>query len=111
MADNLSAQRISSTQQLLQDPQFRALSKRKNTISLVLTLATLAVYFGFIFLLAFSQETLAVPVGSTTLGIPLGIGIIVLSWIFTGIYVRWANRNYEAMVADIKARFGEHNGA
>jgi uncharacterized membrane protein (DUF485 family) len=79
MADELSTERSVSVHQLLEAPQFQALSRRKNAISLVLTVATLLVYFGFIFLLAFSPATLAARVGSTTLGIPLGIGVIVLS--------------------------------
>jgi uncharacterized membrane protein (DUF485 family) len=44
--------------------------------------------------------------GSINRGIPLGIGVIVLSWIFTGVYVRWANARYDALVERVKSKLG-----
>ena len=77
-----------------------ALSRRKNQVSLLLTALTFLVYFGFIFLLAFNQSVLAAPVaGDINLGLPVGVGIILFCWISTGLYVRWANGKYDAMVA------------
>jgi uncharacterized membrane protein (DUF485 family) len=94
-----------NNQETLSSAEFQELVRRKNSISLVLTALTLIVYFGYILLLAFGQEVLATRVSrSATLGIPLGIGIIVLAWIFTGIYVRWANTKYDEMVARVKAK-------
>lgn len=90
--------------QILQDPEFIALSRRKNSFSLVLTLLTFLVYFGFIFLLAFNQSILASRVsGDVNLGLPVGVGVIVFCWILTGIYVRWANDSYDKMVARLSA--------
>jgi uncharacterized membrane protein (DUF485 family) len=92
-------------EELLASPEFHELMRRKNSISTVLTALTLIVYFGFMLLLAFGQEFLSTKVSrSVTLGIPLGISVIVLAWIFTGIYVRWANSRYDEMVARVKAR-------
>jgi len=90
---------------ILHDADFLDLTRRKNSISIVLTVATLLIYFGFIFLLAFGRDVLATPVSrGVTLGIPLGIGVIFLSWIFTGIYMRWANSKYDDMVARVKTK-------
>ena len=95
---------------LLEDPEFKDLARRKNSISLVLTIATLVVYYGFILLIAFDREffgrsfTENIPIG-----IPIGVGVIVLSWVFTGIYVRWANTRYDAMVENMKRKAG-HGG-
>ena len=87
-------------QQILQDPEFIALSRRKNSFSLALTLLTFVVYFGFIFLLAFNPSVLAAPVaGDVNWGLPVGVAVIVFCWILTGLYVRWANDSYDKMVA------------
>jgi uncharacterized membrane protein (DUF485 family) len=109
-APNLSAFSAASTtaparvQALLNDPQYLELMRQKKRISGILTALTFAMYFGFVGLLAFAPELLAAPFGSATLGIPFGIGIIILAWIFTGIYVRWANDRYDAMIAAIRAQ-------
>ena len=89
---------------LTHDAEFQDLVKRKNLISNVLTVLMLVVYFGFASLLAFAPEVLAAPVGRATIGIPLGIGVIVFAWILTGIYVRWANTKYDSLVAHLKER-------
>jgi len=94
---------------LLEDPEFKDLVSRKNRISIQLTAVTLVVYYGFIFLIAFKRDVFAAKaVGNVTFGILLGIGIIIACWLLTGIYVRWANRNYDTMVARLheKARHG-----
>jgi uncharacterized membrane protein (DUF485 family) len=95
--------------ELLDDPEFKDLASRKNRISIQLTAVTLVVYYGFILLIAFKRDLFAAKaVGNVTLGILLGIGVIITCWLLTGVYVRWANRNYDSMVARLreKARHG-----
>jgi uncharacterized membrane protein (DUF485 family) len=95
--------------QLLEDPEFRDLAARKNRISVRLTAVTLLVYYGFILLIAFKRDVFAAKaVGNVTFGILLGIGVIIACWLLTGVYVRWANRHYDSMVARLreKARHG-----
>lgn len=90
---------------LLQDPEFKDLASRKNRISIILTVATLVIYYGFILLIAFKRDVFAVRViGSTTFGILLGIGVIIACWVLTGIYVRWANQKYDSMVARLQEK-------
>ncbi len=86
-----------------QDPQFQELVRAKGRLSSLLSISMFGAYFGFVGLLAFAPEVLGQRVGSATLGIPLGIGVIVFAWILTGIYVKWANGAYDSMVARIKA--------
>lgn len=64
----------------------------------------LAVYFGYVALIAFDKALLARPIGRgvTSLGIPVGIGVILLAILLTGIYVRQANREYDALVRALK---------
>lgn len=92
-----------SAPQILQDPEFQRLARRKNSLSLLLTLVMMGFYFSFIALIAYRPDVLSARRGGgATLGIPCGIGLILLGWILTGIYVRWANSSYDAMVARLK---------
>ena len=63
----------------------------------------LLVYYGYIGLIAFDKELLARPLGTgvTTLGIPIGIGVIVFTVLITGFYVRRANSEYDRLTAEI----------
>lgn len=94
--------------QILQDPAFLRLVRRKNTVTVVLTLVELVLYFGFISLVAYNKPYLARKLGDSaiTIGIPIAVGVIVLSWILTGIYIYWANSRYDMAVRDIKAKVG-----
>lgn len=92
---------------VLEDPDFKALSGQKNSISFVLTILELILYFGFIALIAFNKPFLASKIsGAITIGIPIAVGTIILSWILTGIYVRWANKKYDYLVKRVKEKIG-----
>ena len=68
-------------------------------IAIALTALTIAIYFGFIALVAFGRGFLARQiVPGLSVGILLGALVIVASWILTWIYVRWANTHYDAAV-------------
>jgi uncharacterized membrane protein (DUF485 family) len=92
---------------ILNDPDFKEMIRRKDRISLFLTVAELVLYFGFIALVAFNKPFLATKVsGVMTIGIPIAVGTIFLSWVLTGIYIFWANSRYDQMVKNIKAKIG-----
>lgn len=96
-----------SAHEILEDPDFKSLSGQKNTISLILTLLELVLYFGFIALIAFNRPFLATKMsGAITIGIPIAVGTIVLSWVLTGIYIRWANNKYDVLVKKVKEKIG-----
>lgn len=86
-------------QKVLESKEFKELVAKRWAISLVLTFLMLFVYFGFILVLAFNKPLLAQKIGEhVTLGIPVGVGVIVFAWLLTGIYVRWANTVYDSEV-------------
>ena len=96
-----------STQEILEDKDFQSLSSQKLTISTILTILELVLYFGFIALIAFNKPFLSQKLsGAITVGIPIAVGTIVLSWIFTGIYIRWANNTYDVLVKKVKEKIG-----
>ena len=84
-------------------PKYQTLKRRRNALGWWLTLLMLLVYYGYIGLIAFDKELLATPIGAgvTTLGIPIGMAVIVFTVIITGIYVRRANREFDAATRDI----------
>ena len=72
-------------------------------IAASLTAAMMAVYFGFILLVAFNKELLGTLVASgLSLGILLGALTIVTAWVLTWAYVRWANRHYDEMLSRLR---------
>jgi uncharacterized membrane protein (DUF485 family) len=94
---------------ILQDPDFKELSSQKFKISIILTILELVLYFGFIALIAFNKPFLAQKLGAgvaTTIGIPIAVGTIVFSWVFTGIYIYWANTKYDVLVNKVKEKVG-----
>ncbi len=96
-----------TVQDMLEDDDFKTLSGQKNAISLVLTILELILYFGFIALIAFNKQFLSTKIsGAITIGIPIAVGTILFSWVFTGIYVRWANTKYDTLVKKVKDKIG-----
>lgn len=85
-------------------PQYQNLQKERNTLGWTLTILMLIVYYGFIGLIAFNRDFLSRPLGPdsvTTLGIPVGLGVIIFTVAITGLYVYRANSRYDAMTRDI----------
>lgn len=92
-----------SAREMLDSKELKDLVRRKWAVSILLTLCLFALYYGYILLIALDKAFLARRIGEhTTLGIPLGAGVIVLSWVLTAVYVLWANRSYDATVDHLK---------
>jgi uncharacterized membrane protein (DUF485 family) len=90
-----------------QDPHFQTLVRKRTRLASALTAATLIIYFGYIAIVAFAPQWLGVSIGGAmTLGIPLGLLVIVAAFALTALYVHRANTEYDALtrriVEDIK---------
>lgn len=73
-----------------------ALDRARLRMAGTLTAAMVAIYFGFILLIAWAKPFLGrTLVPGLSLGILLGALVIVASWLLTWVYVRWANRHYD----------------
>lgn len=84
------------------DPHFQTLVRRRMRFALVLTAATLIIYFGYIAVVAFAPQWLGVSVGGgMTLGIPIGLLVIVAAFVLTALYVHRANTEYDALTRQI----------
>ncbi len=64
------------------------------------------IYFSFILTVAFAPSLLAAPLanGTLTIGIPIGIGVILTAFVLTGIYVRRANADFDVQTQKIVER-------
>ena len=84
-------------------PKYLELRRARNSLGWTLTLLMLVVYYGYIALIAFNKPFLAQPVGAgvTSVGIPIGMAVIVFTVLITGIYVRRANSTYDDLTRDI----------
>ena len=81
------------------NPKYQELVSKRNSYSWMMTIIMLAVYYGYIVLVAFNKEFLAQKTGAgvTSYGIPIGVGVIVFTIIITGIYIRRANTEFDAL--------------
>ena len=92
-----------SAAEVVASPEFKALVKRRWSVSLVMLVLLFVGYYGFILLVAGNKEFVSQKVGeATTLAIPLGVAVIIFAWALTAIYVAWANRSYDPEVERLK---------
>lgn len=86
-----------------ENPKFRELVQKRSRLGWTLSAVMLGVYFAFILTIAFSPASLGVPLSSgvTTLGIPLGVAIILAAFVLTGVYVHKANTEFDRLTAAI----------
>lgn len=85
------------------DTELRALGAARWRVALSLTGAMIALYFGFIALIAFAKPVLArLLAPGLSLGIVLGALVIVISWLLTWVYVRWTNKHYDTRLERLR---------
>lgn len=76
----------------------RAIGASRLPVAAALTAAMVVLYFGFIALVAFNRPLMAHLVApGLSLGILLGALVIIVSWLLTLGYVRWANAHDDAL--------------
>ena len=84
-------------------PKYLELKKKRNSFGWLLTILMMVVYYGYIALIAFDKPLLAQRIGAgvTSLGVPIGLGVIIFTVVITAIYVRRANSEFDDLTADI----------
>ena len=81
----------------------RAVSAARWRVAISLTIGMMVVYFGFILLVAFRKALLGTQIiDGLSLGMLLGALVIVVAWVLTWVYVRWANRHYDASLRELR---------
>lgn len=84
-------------------PKYLELQSKRNGIGVLLTILMMIVYYGFIALVAFNKPFLAQPIGAgvTSIGIPIGMGVIIFTIAITGYYVNRANGEFDRLTQEI----------
>ena len=90
-------------QRIAAHPKYQELKSKRSSFGWMLTIAMLVVYYGFILLVAFNKPYLSSRLGEgvTTVGMPIGLFVIVFTIVITAIYVRRANSEFDALTDDI----------
>lgn len=93
-----------SVQRIMADPKYRELVSKRSTFAWFLTVLMLILYYGFILLIAYDPTYLGTPISEgsvTTIGLPFGVAVIVISVLLTGIYVRRANTEFDDLTKQL----------
>lgn len=95
-------------ERLAADPRLHRLVAARARFAWILSGLITGVFFGYILLIAFRRDILAQPIGYgvTSLGIPVGIGVILVGILLTGIYVRRANREFDPQFEALRREYG-----
>ena len=81
------------------NPKFHEFIAMRSRYSIIMAIISAAAYYGFILLVAYNKEFLATKLGAgmtTSVGVPLGVAVIVFTILLTWIYVRRANGEFDA---------------
>ena len=84
--------------------KFQDLVRQRSKLSWTLAALILIVYYSFILVIAFAPQLLGVPIsdGATaTWGIIIGLGVILFTFVITGIYVHRANTIFDKLLRDV----------
>jgi len=96
--------KASVLEKLKNDPRLWELIEKRERFSWTMAIIMFVVYYAFILTIAFDPELLGRPIREgmvTTIGIPIGIGIIVFAFILTGIYVHKANKEFDVITKEL----------
>ncbi len=91
-------------QQIEHNPRFQELVHKRQAFALLLSAIMLVLYVGFILLIAFAPAWLGTPLHAgtnVTRGIPIGVGLIVVSFVLTGVYVWRTNGEFDRLTKQI----------
>ncbi len=94
---------MTSYEAIERNPRYQELVRRRKSLSLLLSVLMLIVYFGFILLVAYAKGFLGMKLGAgvTTVGIPIGLAVIIAAFILTGVYVFKANAEFDQLTREI----------
>lgn len=100
---------MSQIEKIRQLPEYIELTRARKKIVWPLSILIIAAYFALILTIAFSPASLGKPItdGVTSIGVVLGLGIILLCFLITGIYVYYANKVIEPLTKAVAKKAGK----
>ena len=93
-----------TVEQIKNNPDYQKLVKTRSKFAWTLSIIMLVIYYAFIMVIAFKPDLLGMKtgMGAMTIGIPVGIAIIIIAFVLTGIYVKRANGEFDTLTQNIK---------
>ncbi|MBD8161958.1 DUF485 domain-containing protein [Erwinia persicina] len=91
-------------QRIEKSARFKELVRKRQSFATLLSAIMLVLYVGFILLIAFAPAWLGTPLHegtNVTRGIPIGVGLIVISFLLTGVYVWRANGEFDRLTREL----------
>lgn len=94
---------------VIHSPEFKALLKARRQLAVPISAVIIACYFGFILLVAFKPSVLGITLGGgyVSIGIYAGLGLLLLSFILTAVYVRLSERTVARLQNDIQNKYNQ----
>ncbi len=86
-------------------PKYNELVSKRTKFAWILSIIMLVIYYSFIMVLAFAPGVLGAKISAgsvISVGIPVGVVIIISAFILTGIYVYRANGEFDKLSNEIK---------
>lgn len=86
------------------NPKYQELVSKRTSLGVKLGVFVLVLFYSYILTIAFNKQFLATKIGDsmTTIGFPIALAILVISFITTLIYVRRANTEFEDLTNEIR---------
>lgn len=91
-------------QKIESNADYQKLVKTRSSYGWMLTWLMMIVYYGYTLLNSFNKELMFSKIGAgvTTLGMPIGFGVIIFTILITGLYVRRANGEFDELTEKIR---------
>jgi uncharacterized membrane protein (DUF485 family) len=90
-------------------PEFRELRKRFRAFAFPMTVAFLAWYLLFVLLSTYAHDFMATDVfGNVNIGLLLGLGQFVSTFVITHLYVNHANKKTDPIADEMRERLEHH---
>jgi len=97
-----------TVERIKNNPDYQKLVSERSRFAWRLSIIMLVVYYAFIMVIAFDPSLLGARIGSgvITVGIPIGISIIIIAFILAGIYVKRANGEFDELSQQVRDEVG-----
>ena len=90
-----------------QSEKFQTLRKRHRSFVFPVLVVALLWYLAYVLLAGYAPEFMATPVfGNVNVGLLIGLGQVVTTFVITMVYVSYANRRLDPIAAEIRTENG-----
>lgn len=86
------------------NPKFQDLVARRGRFAWTLAVVVLAMFYGFVMVVAFNPAALGQPIGEgskLTVGVAVELFMFIFFWALTAVYVKRANSEFDALNQEI----------